>query len=165
MFNRILQTFSRHARTNVLHSPLAGSVIPLFEVSDPTFAQGMLGQGVAVIPSGTRIVAPSDAKIEAIFPTGHAVAFHTVDGFDVLIHIGFDTVELDGKFFIVHVATGDLVQAGDVLIEFDRDALVATGYDLTAPVLIRNSVEFSSIKGACGQTVGELDDLITVRER
>ena len=165
MFSSLFQSFGLHSRSSVLLSPLAGKVIPLSDVHDQMFAKGLLGQGVAIEPSGGKVVAPSDAKVEAIFPTGHAVALHTNDGMDVLIHIGLDTEKLEGKHFKVHAAVGDAVKRGDVLIEFDRDAIAAEGYDVTAPILICNSVEFASIKGKVGDTVSELDPLVTAKER
>ena len=160
MFSRFLKSFGLRKRNSVLLSPLAGKVIPLSEVNDQTFAAGLLGQGVAIEPTGNKVVAPSDSKIEAIFPTGHALALHTEEGLDVLIHIGLDTVKLDGKYFHVKASVGQTVKQGDVLIEFDRE-----GFDVTAPILICNSVEFASIRGNVGDTVSELDQLITARER
>lgn len=165
MFERALHSLGLHTKNNVLLSPLAGKVIPLSEVNDPTFASGSLGEGVAIIPTGNKVVAPSDAKVKAIFPAGHAVALHTNEGLDVLIHVGLDTYKLGGKHFNVRTAVGDEVKQGDVLIEFDRDELRSEGYDLTAPILICNAVEFSSIKGNVGDTVSELGKLITARER
>ena len=93
------------------------------------------------------------------------MALHTNEGLDVLIHVGLDTYKLGGRHFKVCASVGDEVKKGDVLIEFDRDAITAEGYDITAPILICNSVEFSSIKGKVGNTVGELEQLITARER
>ncbi len=165
MFNRLIRSFGLRRRSNVLLSPIAGKVIPLSDVNDQTFAAGLLGQGVAIEPSGNKVVAPSDSKIEAIFPTGHALALHTKEGLDVLIHIGLDTVKLDGRHFNVKAEVGQTVKKGDVLIEFDRDAIQSEGYDVTAPILICNSVEYASIKGNVGDTVSELDQLITARER
>ena len=165
MFKSFLHSLGFHERRNVLLSPLAGKVIPLSEVNDPTLASGSLGDGVAIEPTGDKVVAPSDAKVKAIFPTGHAVALHTDDGLDVLIHVGLDTYKLDGRHFKVRAAEGDSVKRGDVLIEFDRDALRSEGYDITAPILICNSVEYSSIKGNVGDTVSELERLLTARER
>ena len=165
MFNRLIRSFGLRRRSNVLLSPIAGKVIPLSDVNDQTFAAGLLGQGVAIEPSGNKVVAPSDSKIEAIFPTGHALALHTEEGLDVLIHIGLDTVKLDGRHFNVKAEVGQTVKKGDVLIEFDRDAIQSEGYDVTAPILICNSVEYASIKGNVGDTVSELDQLITARER
>ena len=134
-------------------------------MNDPVFASGSLGEGVAIIPSGSKVVAPSDGKIKAIFPTGHAVALHTNEGMDVLIHVGLDTYKLQGRHFSVHAEVGDEVKRGDVLIEFNRDAIRSEGYDITAPILICNAVEFSNIKGSVGDTVSELEELITARER
>lgn len=165
MFSRLFNSIGLHGKSKVMLAPLAGKVIPLSEVKDPTFASGSLGEGVAIEPTGSKVVAPSDAKIKAIFPTGHAVALHTNEGFDVLIHVGLDTYKLDGRHFTVHAAEGDEVKKGDVLIEFDREAICAEGFDVTAPILISNAVEFSSIKGKVGDTVAELEQLITARER
>ncbi len=151
--------------TTTLLSPLSGTIIPLSDVNDQTFAAGLLGQGVAIEPTGDRVVAPADSKIEAIFPTGHAVALHTSNGLDVLIHVGLDTVKLAGKHFKVHASVGDQVKQGQVLIEFDRGAISAEGFDVTVPILVCNSVEFASIKGNIGEDVNELEQLITVRER
>ena len=165
MFGSFFKSFGVGTRNSVLLSPLAGTVFPLSDVEDQIFAKGLLGQGVAVRPAGTRIVAPSDAKVETIFPTGHAVALHTAEGLDVLIHIGFNTEELAGKHFKVHAKAGDSVKRGDVLIEFDRAAIAAEGYDVTVPILICNSAEFASIKGREGKAVEELDQLLVARAR
>ena len=157
MFTKVLRSFGMRGRVLTLDAPISGDVIPLSEVNDQTFATGLLGQGVAI--------QPADAKVEAIFPTGHAVALNTVDGLDVLIHVGLDTVQLEGKHFSVHAQVGDVVHKGDVLIEFDREAIAAEGYDVTVPILVCNSVEFSSIKGSVGEHVEEMDQLIVARER
>ena len=159
MFTKVLRSFGMRGRVLTLDAPISGDVIPLSEVNDQTFATGLLGQGVAIQPTGTRVIAP------AIFPTGHAVALNTVDGLDVLIHVGLDTVQLEGKHFNVHAQVGDVVHKGDVLIEFDREAIAAEGYDVTVPILVCNSVEFSSIKGSIGEHVEEMDQLIVARER
>ena len=156
MFTKVLRSFGMRGRVLTLDAPISGDVIPLSEVNDQTFA---------IQPTGTRVIAPADAKVEAIFPTGHAVALNTVDGLDVLIHVGLDTVQLEGKHFTVHAQVGDIVHKGDVLIEFDREAIAAEGYDVTVPILVCNSVEFSSIKGSVGAHVEEMDQLIVARER
>ena len=165
MFSNIIKSFGGHAHGSVLLAPLAGKVIPLSEVNDQLFAKGLLGQGVAIVPSGSRVIAPSHCKIEAIFPTGHAVALHTEEGLDVLIHVGLDTERLDGKYFKVHASVGDVVEKGDVLIEFDREQIAASGFDVTVPILICNSVEFASIKGCIGDDVSELDQLVVAKAR
>ena len=138
MFTKVLRSFGMRGRVLTLDAPISGDVIPLSEVNDQTFATGLLGQGVAI---------------------------NTVDGLDVLIHVGLDTVQLEGKHFSVHAQVGDVVHKGDVLIEFDREAIAAEGYDVTVPILVCNSVEFSSIKGSVGVHVEEMDQLIVARER
>ena len=121
---------------------------------------------MAILPTADRLVAPANAKIEAVFPTGHAVALRTDSGVDLLIHIGFNTVDLSGRHFKVAVVAGQTVKRGDVLVEFDRRAIVEEGYDITVPVLVRNSVEFDSIRQCCvARDVQELDDLIEVHAR
>ena len=163
MIKSLLNSLGIHGRSSVLLSPLAGKVIPLSDVRDPVFSSGSLGEGVAIEPTGCKVVAPSDSKVKAIFPSGYAVALHTNEGLDVLVHIGLDTEKLEGRYFTVHASVGDTVRKGDVLIEFDRDAITREGYDLTASILVCNAAEFSSIKGKVGNTVGELEKLITAR--
>lgn len=165
MFSSLFKSFGLSGRSVVLRAPLEGNVIPLSKVKDETFAAGYLGKGVAIEPTGDRVVAPNAVKIEAIFPTGHAVAFRTVDGLDVLIHLGLETYNLEGRHFKVHAAPGDMVEAGETLIEFDREAIIGEGYDITVPVLIRNAAEFASIKGGVGSHVAELDQLIVAKSR
>lgn len=165
MFDGFLKSIGLRTRCKTLLSPLAGKVIPLSEVRDQTFAAGLLGQGVAVVPTGNRVVAPSDCKVEAVFPTGHALALHTSDGLDVLIHVGLETVKLDGRHFHVGVSVGQAVKRGEVLIEFDRAAIEGEGFDVTVPILVCNAVEFASIKGNVGASVSELDELISARCR
>lgn len=165
MFDKLFKMFDARARTAVLSAPIAGEVIPLSEVRDQMFAKGLLGRGVAIKPTGNRVVAPSDGKIEAIFPTGHAVAVHTDEGLDVLIHVGLETMRLNGRHFKVNASVGDMVSKGDVLIEFDGEGIVADGFDLTVPILICNSAEYASIKGCEGAEVAELDQLIVTRSR
>lgn len=165
MFSSLFKSIGLSGRSVVLRAPLEGNVIPLSEVNDETFAAGYLGEGVAVEPTGNRVIAPTTAKIQAIFPTGHAVAFHTVDGLDVLIHLGLETCNLEGRHFRVFAEPGDTVSAGETLIEFDRQAIIHEGYDITVPVLIRNAAEFASIKGDVGNHVTELDQLIVAKGR
>ncbi len=94
MFTKVLRSFGMRGRVLTLDAPISGDVIPLSEVNDQTFATGLLGQGVAIQPTGTRVIAPADAKVEAIFPTGHAVALNTVDGLDVLITLAWTLFSL-----------------------------------------------------------------------
>jgi len=120
-------------------SPIDGTAVPLSEVPDAAFAEGGLGQGVAIVPSSGALYAPFDAVVAAAFPTGHAVGLRHEDGAELLIHIGIDTVKLGGQHFSLKVTSGQMVKAGDLLVEFDLKAIAAAGYDLTTPVVITNS--------------------------
>lgn len=122
-----------------LSSHMKGTALPLASVSDPTFASGALGPGAAVEPTEGKLYAPADGKVTVAFPTGHAIGMRTEQGVELLMHIGFDTVELDGKFFTPKVEKGAIVKRGDVLVEFDMDAIAAAGYPLTTPLVITNA--------------------------
>ena len=112
---------------------MVGSVVLLADLKDPTFSSGALGAGTAVEPTEGKLYAPADGKITVAFPTGHAYGLRTEDGLDLLMHIGMDTVELDGKHFEPKVAKGDTVKRGDVIAEFDIPAIKAAGYPLATP--------------------------------
>lgn len=165
MLGNIFKSLGVRSKTVTLLAPLAGKVIPLSEVNDSTFSNGLLGEGIAIIPSGNRVISPSVARVEAIFPTGYAVALHTDEGLDILIHVGLNTVDLKGRHFKVHATEGDVVERGQVLIEFDGAAIAAEGFDMTSPILLCNSVEFTSFDGSFGKMVDELDPLFSVRGR
>ena len=124
-----------------LHCPANGSVIALDQVEDEAFAQGALGLGAAVLPEDGKIYAPADGQITMLFPTKHALGMRCANGAELLIHVGLNTVELNGKHFTVHVQEGQLVKQGQLLLEFDGDAIQAAGYPLTTPVLVTNSDE------------------------
>jgi PTS system beta-glucosides-specific IIC component len=119
-------------------SPLDGTVVPLSETPDAAFAEGSLGDGVAIRPRTGALYAPFDATVVAAFPTGHAIGLRHADGLELLIHIGIDTVKLAGAHFTLHTTSGQEVKAGDLLVEFDVDAIRAAGYDLTTPVIVTN---------------------------
>ena len=146
-------------------SHMVGSVVLLADVKDPTFSSGALGAGTAVEPTEGKLYAPADGKITVAFPTGHAYGLRTEDGLDLLMHIGMDTVELDGKHFEPKVAKGDTVKRGDVIAEFDIPAIKAVGYPLATPMVITNakkaaaSVEDVQVSGA---SVTSADSLLKV---
>ncbi|QKS70356.1 PTS glucose transporter subunit IIA [Paenalkalicoccus suaedae] len=126
-----------------IESPLSGQVIPLSEIADQAFGSGSLGTGLAVNPSEGRLVAPASGTVTALFPTKHAVGITTDSGAEILIHIGMDTVQLDGKYFTSHIQQGDRVEKGQLLIEFDMEGIKNEGYELTTPVVISNSKEYT----------------------
>ena len=146
-------------------SHMVGSVVLLADVKDPTFSSGALGAGTAVEPTEGKLYAPADGKITVAFPTGHAYGLRTEDGLDLLMHIGMDTVELDGKHFEPKVAKGDTVKRGDVIAEFDIPAIKAAGYPLATPMVITNSKKAAaSVEDvqASGASVTNADSLLKV---
>lgn len=128
-----------------LRCPVNGKIVPLSEVSDETFASEMLGTTVAVEPSDGRITAPCDGQIINIFDTGHAVCLTTKSGGELLIHVGVDTVKMEGKGFTKKVSDGDTVHAGDVLIEADLKEIQAAGYPATTMVILTNADQFANV--------------------
>ncbi len=133
-----------------IESPLQGRLIPLSEVSDPAFASGAMGRGAAVADPEGRVVSPVDGEITVLFASKHAIGIHGADGTDILIHVGVDTVKLEGKHFTAHVMQGDKVKRGQLLIEFDPAAICAEGYETTTPVLITNAADYGKITVALG---------------
>ncbi|MDW8846241.1 PTS beta-glucoside transporter subunit IIABC [Erwinia sp. MMLR14_017] len=131
--------------TLTIYSPMAGRVIPLEEVADETFASGLLGKGIGIIPVRGRVISPVDGSVASLFKTGHAVGLIADNGAEILIHIGLDTVQLNGKHFISHIKQGQQIRRGDLLIEFDLEALIQAGYNLTTPVIISNSDDYQEV--------------------
>ena len=128
-----------------IDSPLRGRLIPLSEVSDPAFAGGAMGRGAAIADPEGRVVSPVDGTVTVLFDTKHAIGIHTADGMDLLIHVGVDTVKLEGKHFTAHVAQGDTIKRGQLLLEFDPAAIRAEGYETTTPVLVTNAADYGKI--------------------
>lgn len=129
-----------------IFSPLKGTAVPLEEVEDEAFSSGVLGNGAAVEPSEGKLYAPADGVVDNIFDTKHAIAITTDSGAELLMHIGMDTVKLNGEHFTSHVANGDKVKKGDLLISFDIDAIRKAGYKTITPVVICNSDEYGSVE-------------------
>ncbi|MCQ9370956.1 glucose PTS transporter subunit IIA [Corynebacterium sp. 35RC1] len=144
-------------------SPLEGQAVALSEVPDPIFATAKLGQGVAVIPSGTEVVAPADATVIAVQKSGHAVGLRLDSGVELLVHVGIDTVQLGGEGFTVHVARKDRVSAGDKLISFDPKFIESKGYNLITPVLVTNTAKFAEVQGRPAPAVGA--DTVVIETR
>ena len=140
-------------------SPLDGTVVPLSETPDAAFAEGGLGQGVAIQPKSGAVYAPFDATVVAAFPTGHAVGLRHADGAELLIHIGIDTVRLAGRHFDLKVTAGQEVKAGDLLVEFDLAAIAAAGYDLTTPIVITNSDLYPEVGDAASGPIAHGEPL------
>lgn len=145
----------------VLTSPLEGQAIPLSEVPDPIFAAAKLGKGAAIVPTGNTVVAPAAGKVSATMASGHAVGLKLDNGVELLIHVGIDTVNLEGKGFEVHVTKGQQVSAGDKLLTFDPAVIEAAGYPLVTPVLVTNTVKFAEVEAETG-AVTHGDKLLTI---
>lgn len=145
-----------------LAAPVKGQVKPLAEVQDEAFSCGVMGQGAAIVPAEGKVYAPCDGEIITFFPTGHAIGISSKSGAEVLIHIGLDTVKLNGKGFTPKKNQGDTVKRGDLLLEFDMDYIKKAGYDITTPVIVTNTDDYSEVKIVGSDKVNPGDDLIEV---
>ena len=130
---------------DTVYAPIKGNVIPLSEVKDETFAGEVLGKGIGIEPAEGKVYAPFDGEITTLFDTKHAVGLSNEDGLEILIHVGINTVELDGKGYTAHVAEGDKVSCGDLLLTVDLDDIKKAGYDTTTPVIVTNSDDYSEV--------------------
>ena len=132
-----------------LVSPLDGELLPLSEVKDEVFSSGAMGEGVAIEPSQGVLHAPANGRVVMTFPTGHAIGMKTKDGAEILMHIGMDTVNLQGKGFETLVDKGDEVKAGDELVKFDIDEIHSAGYIVTTPIVVTNSKDYEKVSVVC----------------
>ena len=146
----------------VIAAPMAGTAVPLEDVPDPTFSQGILGKGAAVRPSEGRVLAPADGTIDVMFDTGHAVSMTTTDGAEVLIHVGINTVQLNGQHYKACCKAGDKVKKGDLLISFDLDAIRAAGYLCTTPLIVCNTDDYATVRPLASGAVAPGQDLLRV---
>lgn len=129
----------------VLTSPITGTIVPLDKVEDQVFSSGALGKGIAIEPTLGELYAPANGEITTLFPTGHAVGITTEDGAEVLMHIGMDTVEMDGNGFEILVKQGDKVKQGDLLVKFDIEKIKAAGHPIVTPVVVTNSGDYLDV--------------------
>ncbi|RNT25280.1 PTS beta-glucoside transporter subunit IIABC [Klebsiella aerogenes] len=150
------------AAENDILAPMSGSVLALDQVPDSTFASGLLGKGVAIIPAVGKVIAPFSGEVASLFQTKHAIGLLSDSGIELLIHVGIDTVKLDGVPFTAHVKEGDKVQAGDLLLEFDRQAILDAGYDLATPIIISNSDDYRSVEMVSASVVDAGQPLLSV---
>ena len=143
-----------------VNSPVEGKTIPLTQVSDEVFASGVLGKGIAVQPASGKILAPADATVSMIYPTLHAIGLILDSGIEMMIHIGIDTVKLNGKYFEKHVQDGDHVKKGQLLVSFDIQKIEQAGYDLTTTVVVTNSKNYAAIGSTNKDNVTNNDQLL-----
>ena len=151
------------AKDTVLSACLNGTVVPLAEVKDEAFASGALGDGIAIEPIDGELVAPADGEISSTFETHHAVGMTTVDGAELLMHIGIDTVKLGGKHFTYLVSEGDKVKKGQPLIRFDLEAIKAEGYPVTTPLIVCNTDDYAAVAAKASGTVKQGDALLELK--
>lgn len=150
-------------KEQVVSSPITGKVVPLSETPDAVFASGAMGQGVAIEPSVGEVVAPADGTICLLFPTNHAIGLATDDGAELLIHVGMDTVELDGKGFTAHVVQGSKVKKGQLLLSFDMEAIQEAGYSVVTPVIVTNSADYETVETVASGQVDLGEKLLEIR--
>ena len=150
-------------QNETLVTPIVGDVVALADVNDPVFSSGAMGQGIAVKPSQGVVYAPADAEVSIAFPTGHAFGLKTTDGAEVLIHVGIDTVTMNGDGFEAKVSQGDKVKAGDVLGTFDSNKIAAAGLDDTTMVIVTNTADYASVAPVATGSVAKGDAVIEVK--
>lgn len=147
----------------VIQTPIVGDVVALSNVNDPVFSSGAMGQGIAVKPSQDVVYAPADAEVTIVFPTGHAYGLRTANGAEILIHVGIDTVSMNGEGFNHKVAQGDKVKAGEVLGTFDSAKIATAGLDNTTMVIVTNTADFASVNPVASGSVAKGDAIIEVK--
>lgn len=150
-------------KKNTVYSPMQGTAVPLTEVPDDTFAAEILGKGMAVVPEDKEVISPVNGTVSTVFDTKHAVGITADDGMEILIHVGINTVELNGQYFTAHVKEGDLVKAGQPLLTADLKNIADAGYNLTTPVIITNSDDYEEVLMTVSGKVNFLDQILEVK--
>lgn len=165
MFDSLKKMFEKNAKTISLKAVEDGRTIPMDEVDDQTFAQELLGPGIAIVPSNGTVVSPINGTIATVMDTKHAVCIQGEDGLELIVHAGLDTVELNGKYYQTYKEIGDQVKAGDVLLEFDLEEITKAGYDVTTPIVITNLGDYKITKCLTGQQVKAGEEVIQLTKQ
>lgn len=165
MFDSLKKMFEKNAKTISLKAVEDGRTIPMDEVNDQTFAQELLGPGIAIVPSNGTVVSPINGTIATVMDTKHAVCIQGEDGLELIVHAGLDTVELNGKYYQTYKEIGDQVRAGDVLLEFDLEEITKAGYDVTTPIVITNLGDYKITKCLTGQQVKAGEEVIQLTKQ
>lgn len=165
MFDSLKKMFEKNAKTISLKAVEDGRAIPMDEVNDQTFAQELLGPGIAIVPSNGTVVSPINGTIATVMDTKHAVCIQGEDGLELIVHAGLDTVELNGKYYQTYKEIGDQVKAGDVLLEFDLEEITKAGYDVTTPIVITNLGDYKITKCLTGQQVKAGEEVIQLTKQ
>ncbi|EOH94871.1 beta-glucoside-specific PTS transporter subunit IIABC [Enterococcus pallens] len=157
-----LPTDGVNVRKETIQSPIEGQIMPLSTAKDQAFAEGILGKGVLIHPTKGEVIAPFDGTVMTLFPSKHAIGLVSDNGLELLIHIGLDTVQLNGEDFTAHVKQGDKIKRGQKLVSFDKEAIEAAGYSVETPVIVTNSADYLDIIDSDKKDVCNDDDLLTV---
>ena len=165
MFDSLKKMFEKNAKTISLKAVEDGRTIPMDEVNDQTFAQELLGPGIAIVPSNGTVVSPINGTIATVMDTKHAVCIQGEDGLELIVHAGLDTVELNGKYYQTYKEIGDQVKAGDVLLEFDLEEITKAGYDVTTPIVITNLGDYKITKCLKGHKVKAGEEVIQLTKQ
>ena len=165
MFDSLKKMFEKNAKTISLKAVEDGRTIPMDEVNDQTFAQELLGPGIAIVPSNGTVVSPINGTIATVMDTKHAVCIQGEDGLELIVHAGLDTVELNGKYYQTYKEIGDQVKAGDVLLEFDLEEITKAGEDVTTPIVITNLGDYKITKCLTGQQVKAGEEVIQLTKQ
>ena len=165
MFDSLKKMFEKNAKTISLKAVEDGRTIPMDEVNDQTFAQELLGPGIAIVPSNGTVVSPINGTIATVMDTKHAVCIQGEDGLELIVHAGLDTVELNGKYYQTYKEIGDQVKAGDVLLTFDLEEIAKAGYDVTTPIVITNLGDYKITKCLTGQQVKAGEEVIQLTKQ
>lgn len=165
MFDSLRKMFEKNAKTISLKAVEDGRTIQMNEVNDQTFAQELLGPGIAIVPSNGTVVSPINGTIATVMDTKHAVCIQGEDGLELIVHAGLDTVELNGKYYQTYKEIGDQVKAGDVLLEFDLEEITKAGYDVTTPIVITNLGDYKITKCLTGQQVKAGEEVIQLTKQ
>ena len=162
LFSKLFGGKAEAINPNHIYAPMAGEAVAITEVPDPTFAEGLLGNGIAIKPTSGKVCAPFNGTVETMFDTGHAVALTSESGVELLIHVGLETVGLNGAPFQVKVKNGQKVKKGDILMIADLDAIQAAGLPTITPVVVCNTDDYPTLNTTIGKTVGNGDVVIEV---
>lgn len=150
---------SEKKTNDLIYAPMTGQTVNLNEVPDPVFAEGLLGKGIAIQPEDGKVFAPVDGTVSMMFETGHAVSLVSKAGTEILIHVGLETVSLQGKPFVIHVKNGDEVKKGQLLLEADLEMIKETGLPIITPILVCNADDYTVFNVVTGKAVTN-DDVV-----
>lgn len=162
MLDNIKKKLGFKNSNEILVSPIEGNIVPITEVSDPTFGQEIVGKGIAIQPANGKVLSPVSGTVSMLFETKHAIIITSDQGAEILIHIGLDTVKLKGQFFTTFASVGQIVKPGDLLIEFELEELKKAGYDTITPMVICNMDKYKAIKVKTGSYQKVLSEVVTL---